>query len=241
MSTSFEKYSDILLDAFKLSARSDDIASKKQEILNELLEHYSIVSGNVLFIGFNPSILTIKNYNLYLTESSQEVRDYLTKKSIQYQYIEKENIKPKFFDVVIAIDEYLTFAATDSEQREKVEFLSSITNNIAITTLKDYKNQDFKDREFGQPIVIRSPGVKRIYLEHYEYSISDRNFFLATNYTVSDDDLVVIGPFTRRSMFFKQLAKFSFDAGAKNFLVHQNLMHKSMIKKNYEHILTIKF
>jgi len=42
-------------------------------------------------------------------------------------------------------------------------------------------------------------------------------------------------------MFFKQLAKFSIDAGAVNFLVHKNLMYKSLIKKNYEHVVSIQF
>ena len=37
------------------------------------------------------------------------------------------------------------------------------------------------------------------------------------------------------------MAKFSIDAGANNFYVHKNLMYKSLIKKNYEHVITISF
>ncbi|NBW58034.1 hypothetical protein EBR43_09720, partial [bacterium] len=59
-------------------------------------------------------------------------------------------------------------------------------------------------------------------------------------YAISDH-LETYGPFARRNMYFKQLAKFSMDAGAENFYVHKNLMYKSLIKKNYEHIITIKF
>ena len=47
------------------------------------------------------------------------------------------------------------------------------------------------------------------------------------------------GPFARRNMFFKQLAKFSIDAGAKEFHVHKDLMYKSLIRKNYEHVISI--
>jgi hypothetical protein len=49
------------------------------------------------------------------------------------------------------------------------------------------------------------------------------------------------GPFQRRTMFFKQMAKYTKDAGAVDFMVHKNLMYKSLIKKNYEHVISIKF
>lgn len=241
MSTSFEKYSDILLDAFCSNARSNELSHKKQEILNELFNHYDITNGRILFIGFSPAITTLVNYDIYVTDISDQVRQYLDGLKKPYTYIDRKNCESKYFDVVIAVDEFLTFADSDYEQRAMVEHISDITKNIFVTTLRDYKNQDFKDREFSLPIAIKSADNKKIYFEHYEYNVVDRNTFVGTSYAVSDEDVIVIGPFQRRSMFFKQLAKFSFDAGAKNFLVHQNLMHKSIIKKNYEHILTIKF
>ena len=49
------------------------------------------------------------------------------------------------------------------------------------------------------------------------------------------------GPYLRRALYFKQLAKFSHDAGAVGFNVHKNLMYKSLIKKNYEHVISIRF
>lgn len=241
MSTSFEKYSDILLNAFQSNAKSFDLANKKQEILDEVFNHYDLDSGRILFVGFSPGILTVKNFDIHVTEISLEVKEFLDSKQIKYTYLDKSQLKTKYFDCVIAVDEYLTFSDSDLDQRSKVDFLADIAKNILVTTLRDYKNQDFKDREFSSPICIKSESSKRIYIEHYEYDASDRNLFYGTSYAVSDDDVMVIGPFSRRSMYFKQLAKFAFDAGAKNFLVHQNLMHKSIIKKNYEHILTIKF
>ena len=60
-------------------------------------------------------------------------------------------------------------------------------------------------------------------------------------YELYGNKSVVSGPFDRRSMFFKQMAKFSIDAGAKEFYVHKNLMYKSLIRKNYEHVISISF
>ena len=54
-------------------------------------------------------------------------------------------------------------------------------------------------------------------------------------------DATFMGRYNRRTLFFKQLAKISSDAGALNFVVHKNLMYKSLLKKNYEHVITIEF
>ena len=241
MTTSFLKYSDILLDAYSSNSKSTEVAIKKQEILEELFNYYDSKPRSVLFIGFSPGILRLSGVDVYVTEVSDQVLNYLNTANINYSYIQRDQCSQRNFDVVVAVDEYLTFSNSDQDQRDKVTWLSNITNDFIITTLRDYKNQDYKDREFSQPICVRNGEVKKIFFEHYEYDSIDRNSCLGTSYCVEDEGSTIIGPFYRRSMFFKQLAKFSLDAGAKNFLVHKNLMHKSVIKKNYEHIITIRF
>lgn len=239
MSTSFEKYNDVLLDAFKNNSRSHEIITKKKEILSELFDYHGIDIKHILFVGFNPGILDCRQYQISVTQVSQEAQDFLTKAGVNFKVIDL-NTEHKF-DVIIATDEYFTFAETDQDQKDLVENLSRSCRNFIITTLKDYKNQDFKEREFSYPVVVKDDSGKRIYLEHYEFDNQDRNLSFGTNYIIADDGLTLIGPFARRNMFFKQLARFSLDCGASNFLVHKNLMHKSIIKKNYEHIITIKF
>ena len=241
MTTSFEKYSDILLEAFQSSARSEDLASKKKEILGELFNFFEAIPDSVLFVGFSPGMIKVTEQKIYVTQISDSVKDFLTEKGVDFTYLDFDSIvSKKQFDAVVAVDEYFTFAETDQEQRSMVEKLIEMTNGFIITTLKDYKNQDFKEKEFSYPILVRGPNSKKIFFEQYEYSLIDRNACSGTNYIVDDESVAVVGPFSRRAMFFKQLAKFSLDAGAQNFLVHKNLMHKSIIKKNYEHIITIK-
>jgi len=81
----------------------------------------------------------------------------------------------------------------------------------------------------------------KIFLEYHHYDYNDKNAWTTTVYEMQDKNTIVTGPFDRRSMFFKQMAKFSIDAGAKEFYVHKNLMYKSLIKKNYEHVISISF
>jgi hypothetical protein len=112
-----------------------------------------------------------------------------------------------------------------------------------ISTIRDYKNQDFKEREFSQPIMIRNNGINKLFFENHDWDLKDRTLWTSTVYEIESpsNELTVYGEFQRRTMFFKQLAKFSMDAGAVNFLVHKNLMYKSLIKKNYEHVVSIQF
>jgi hypothetical protein len=240
MSTSFEKYSDILLEAYQSNTRADDLAFKKKEILLELFGFYNVAPESILFVGFTPSILKLTEQKIYITQVSETVCDFLTSQGVDYNYIDFNNISEKQFSVVIAIDEYFTFAETDRDQRDLVVRLVSLATDFIVTTLRDYKNQDYREKEFSYPVSVRGEDNKKIFFEQYEYETMDRNFCTGTNYIVDDESVMVVGPFARRAMFFKQLAKFSLDAGASSFLVHKNLMHKSIIKKNYEHIITIK-
>jgi len=242
MSTSFEKYSDILLEAYISHARAEELALKKKEILDELFSFFETSPTDVLFVGFSPGLLKLNDKKIVVTGISDSVRRYLDKKGVKYTYVDMAQLdSKKEFDAVIAVDEYFTFAETDKEQRDMVNTLAGLTKGFIVTTLKDYKNQDFKEKEFSYPVLVRDQSSKKIFFEQYEYDQLDRNAFTGTNYVVDDESVMVVGPFSRRAMFFKQLAKFSLDAGAQNFLVHKNLMHKSIIKKNYEHIITIKF
>ena len=240
MSTNFEKYSDILLEAYQSSSRSLDIATKKTEILNDVFSYYDTSATSILFVGFSPSLLKIAGKEIFVTQISQTTQDFLTANNIKFKYIDFEELKNHRFDVVVATDEYFTFATDDNEQRAMVNQLIALAKDFIVTTLKDYKNQDFKEKEFSHPVMIHDNNSKKIFFEHYEYEAADRNSYLGTNYIVDDESVMVVGPFSRRAMYFKQLAKFSLDAGARNFLVHKNLMHKSIIKKNYEHIISIK-
>ena len=109
--------------------------------------------------------------------------------------------------------------------------------------MRDYKNQDYKEREFSIPAQVRNGTTSQLFLESHEWDQRDRTHWNTMLYEIdrATGSTVSYGPFERRTMFFKQLAKFSMDAGAVHFLVHKNLMYKSLLKKNYEHVISIQF
>jgi len=243
MSQGFIGYSNISVGALEFNPRSQDIVQKKQEILSAISTHYNTAPASTLFIGFSPMILGNACKNISVTGLTEDGKKYLDSNGIKYTYISSDDLLQykKSFSWVVAGDEYFTFAGTEEEQRVGVEAVADLAKDLIITTLRDYKNQDFKDREFSQPLAVYNHKSSRLFVEHHNYDFNDKNSWATTVYELEGETASMYGPFARRSMFFKQMAKFSIDAGAREFYVHKNLMYKSLIKKNYEHVISISF
>jgi hypothetical protein len=54
-------------------------------------------------------------------------------------------------------------------------------------------------------------------------------------------DLTVLGPEMRRTMYFKQLAKYSSDLNGTDYMIQKNLLYRGFFKKHYEHIISVRF
>jgi hypothetical protein len=243
MSCDFASYTEASVNALKFNPKSQEVIDRKQEILKSVAQHHKSVPTNILFYGFSPLMLASSCQQLSITHINDEIKNYLDSIGIKYTYIDAKDLarQSKSFSWVIASDEYFTFANDEDEQKNKVENLTNLAKNVVLTTLRDYKNQDFRDREFSQPLAVRKGNDSKIFLEYHDYDYNDKNNWKTTVYEMQGVDAKTYGVFARRSMFFKQLAKFSIDAGAKDFYIHKNLMYKSLIKKNYEHVISLSF
>jgi hypothetical protein len=239
----FSNYTDAVLSALMFNPKQDDVIARKQEILDGVYRTENLEPTSVLFVGFTPAILSCKSREIAVTEISLDAQNFLKSKGIKFNYIDSTELHKyqKQFQCVVAMDEYFTFAKDDLEQQEKIANICSLATAFVVSTLRDYKNQDYKDREFSQPALIRNGKDTRIFLENHDWDLQDRTLWNTMVYQIDGSSLKTYGTFDRRTMYFKQLAKFSMDAGAVNFLVHKNLMYKSLIKKNYEHVVSIQF
>jgi hypothetical protein len=241
----FTTYTDAVLSALTFNPRLEDQIARKQEILDGVYRTENLEPTSVLFVGFNPAILSCQAKVLAVTEISDVAQNFLKSRGVKFTYIDpaKLDAHAKQFQCVIAMDEYFTFADSDLDQQAKIAKICKLATAFVISTVRDYKNQDFKDRDFSQPVTVRNSGDTKIFLESHDWDIKDRTSWNTMIYEIDEpgSGLTTYGTFNRRTMFFKQLAKFSIDAGAVNFLVHKNLMYKSLIKKNYEHVVSIQF
>ena len=240
---SFEKYTDCILNAFRSHPKASDVIKRKKEILQGVSEFHNLQSESVLYFGFNPAILADNSEDIYVTHISDDACNFLKANNIKFNLIPKTELTNHYkkFEVVVALDEFFTFVNSDQEQRDLIEQVCNLTSEYLVTTCKDYKNQDFKDREFSTPAIIRTPKTNLIYLEFHDHDLNDRNSWKTYVHQINNVNMNMYGGFNRRSVFFKQLAKFSSDVGSVGFSVHKNLMYKSLIKKNYEHVISIRF
>lgn len=241
----FVALSDVNALAFKNNNRSQDVVAKKQEILDNIAQYYNLAPSKILFVGFSGFVMAKSSKKIYITCISDDVKDYLTSQKVNFEYVPEIDLinHRKQFEVVVAVDEYLTYTDSDQIQKDLVGQICSLATDYVITTIRDYKNQDYKDREFSQPSVVRDSNTSTVFLESHSWSQKDRNSWLSTIYAIDQQKrtMQTYGEFARRTMYFKQLANFSMATGAQDFTVHKNLMYKGLIKKNYEHVITITF
>jgi hypothetical protein len=243
MPQTFAGYTECSVRAFEFNPKSQEIVDRKQEILRDIAQHHGNNPTSVLFYGFNPMILGNSFKQLAVTQITQQTKKFLDTRGVKYSYVAEEDLGNyrKSFDWVVATDEYFTFAKTEEQQQIAIQQATSLAKNVVVTTLRDYKNQDFRDREFSQPLAVHAGNDTKIFLEYHHYDYNDKNAWSTTVYEMNGTDATTYGPYARRSMFFKQMANFSITAGARQFYVHKNLMYKSLIKKNYEHVISISF
>ena len=243
MYNDFSKYTEISVNALKFNPKAQEVIDKKKEILQSISLHYKSSPTSTLFYGFSPLMLGSSSKQLAVTAITDQTKKYLDSLNIKYVYIKEDDLGQykKQFNWVVVGDEFFTFAKSEQEQMNNIQAISGMAKDLVITTLRDYKNQDFKDREFSQPLAVHNQGQTKIFLEYHDYDFADKNSWNTTVYELDSANSQVSTAFARRTMFFKQMAKFSIDAGAKDFYVHKNLMYKSLIKKNYEHVISIKF
>lgn len=145
------------------------------------------------------------------------------------------------FDWVIAPEEWLTWAETEEDQIHKLSIISKITRKGFFTTLKDYKNMYANQRYFEEPFVLRSNTGDSVIIRRREWDNQDRQSWNHLNYIICGEDLFLCPVTRRRTMYFKQIAKFSSDLGATQFSVEKDTMYKPVFSKSFEYVICISF
>lgn len=216
-----------------------DSVATKAEIFNKLIKSLNANAKTILFASFNPIALDLaKNYavSVICDASLTDTFDFTN-----INLFENVHAVTRKSDIVICLDEFFTYADSEQGQRQKLEELGSVTDGWLITTLQDYKN--FAPHKKNQIDATAVNGNHNyIMLEHSVADKLDKQLFSHYWICIKDhEDLYLNGPVTRRTMYFKQLAKYSSDAGSKQYVIQKNLLYKGFFSKNFEHIITVNF
>lgn len=209
-----------------LSACNQNHDPKNQ--LKYLVIGSSVVAQGLANLGYTVDCINgIEMEHTNLTNLSSSVQD-LIDSGVKYDY-------------VIALDEWLCRAETEQQQIDKINIMPELATQGFYTSVKDYKNMSSRDRFFEENFELKSDAGNCIIIRKRDWSQQDRQAWTQKNYIIQNDDLKVIEPVQCRTMYFKQLAKFSSDAGAKDFQVDKKLMYKPLFSKSFEYIVYISF
>ena len=75
-------------------------------------------------------------------------------------------------------------------------------------------------------------------LANYEDKQAWSNYYY---YIENHTNLTTVGPYQRRTVYFKQLAKYASDLGSREYVVQKNALYRGFAKRNWEHIITVRF
>lgn len=165
----------------------------------------------------------------------------LRKQGYNCEDLEDLDSHSKTYDYIIAADEWLTIADNEDHQQQKIEDICNASRIGFVTTFKDYKNMNFNQRSFYDPFQIKTDDGNIVLIKYRDWSMLDRQKWTETHYALKDQEVLYSNTINKRTMYFKQLAKFASDAGSKNFQVNKKLMYKSLFSKNQDYIIYISF
>jgi len=232
------KYWDLVKEVSAYNDKWTDIATTKSEIFINLLNSLDVTSKSILFVNFNPiALILAKNYDVTIVCNEN------LNKIFDFRFIKQVNTLSDVvttFDFVFALDEYFTYASNEQNQRDLVNDVCSCSHKWVITTLQDYKNFAPHKKNQIDAMAVNSSN-NYIMLENSIADKSDKQLWDHFWYCIKDhQSLTTIGPIQRRTMYFKQLAKYTSDIGSSEYVIQKNLLYKGFFSKNFEHIITVK-
>ena len=168
-----------------------------------------------------------KGSTIAVTDSSYEVHNY-----------------PVWFpgdpvDTILAVDDFLTYADSEKSQIDMIKALCAATKMRLIVTVRDYKNEVFRS-DFDKPYLLENMALVN---ERTDWDKADKQAWMHTTYisNLVTESVSKTKTVPRRALYFKQLAKFCYDAGCRDFQVLKGDSFKPLFKKHLENIVMVEF
>lgn len=143
------------------------------------------------------------------------------------------------FDLIIALDEVLTRDGDEQSQKKHITQVASLLNSggILLSSLRDYRNTNCHRRPMGDACFNILGNENIVTVEINELNAKDKQAWTQKIHVVTNDtDFVCINAGDRRTLYFKQLAKYCADAGADKFGVIKDIYWKGHLRRTPEHV-----
>jgi hypothetical protein len=196
---------------------------KVQKQISQIFLELNHTPKNILNFGYkNAASILLDSNNAYDTEL-----DY-----------------SKQYDTVLALDEYFTYAPDEQSQKQMIEDAARLVKpgGILLASMRDYRNNPVHKRNLGDSSYININNTHYVVVEINRPDMRDNQLWHQTNFVIEGDSAAVAYELgERRTLYFKQLAKYCNDANCRQFGVLKEYFWKSPWKRNAEHIAWARF
>lgn len=155
-----------------------------------------------------------------------------------------EAVPGQVYDTLLVLDEFFTYVTTEADQRQLIEDSVKLLSpgGVMLTSIQDYRNNPVHKRNLGDSSYINIDSDDYVIVEVNTPDNVDRQSWVQTNFVIENNDEAT--PYRlgkRRTLYFKQLAKYCNDAGCKQFGVLKEHFWKSPWRRSMEHIAWSRF
>jgi hypothetical protein len=148
------------------------------------------------------------------------------------------------YDTILALDEFFTYSENEAEQKQLIEDSVKLLNpgGILLASIRDYRNNPIHKRNLGDSSYININNVHYVVVEINTPDDYNNQMWQQTNFIIESNDKATAYELgNRRTLYFKQLAKYCNDAGCKQFGVLKEQFWKSPWRRSMEHIAWSRF
>lgn len=164
--------------------------------------------------------------------------EYLIEENYNVSYPRDIQVGAKF-DLVIALDEVLTRDSDEVSQKNHITTIASMisSNGVMLASLRDFKNTSCHKRALGDACFHNLDKSEIVTVEINKLNNKDKqNWSQYLHVTVDDKEFSCIDAGPRRTIYFKQLAKYCADAGVEQFGILKNVYWKGHLRRTPEHV-----
>lgn len=151
--------------------------------------------------------------------------------------------KNKKYDTIIAVDETLCRYSSESLQKQGISTLLGFlaADGLMLVSLRDYRNGNFHRRPLGDTVLNVIDSEDIVTVEINQLSEQDKQSWNQKMYYIKNNaEFQTLNCGDRRTLYFKQLAKYCSDHGVNGFGVYKDIYWRGTWRRTPEHLAWIK-
>lgn len=148
----------------------------------------------------------------------------------------------KKYDTILALDETLCRFSNELSQKQAINNLLNFLSpkGLMLVSLRDYRNGNFHRRPLGDTVLNEIDGEEYVTVEVNHHKTHDKQSWEQKMYFVKNhQELQTINCGDRRTLYFKQLAKYSNDFKDIRFGIYKEIFWRGTWRRTPEHLAWI--